>query len=71
MTLVEKQKSRYRMVYIAFGVIVLIPLLALILLLLGIDPSSATGLFGVSSATLSAIVIGHFSTSPKDDKKDK
>jgi len=67
-TFTEKQDIRYRMVYIAFGTLVAIPLIALGLLYVGVDPSAASGIFSVSSATLGAIVIGHFSTNIKDDK---
>ena len=66
-TFTEKQTIRYRMVYLAFGTLIAIPVLAMGLLLIGIDPSSASGLFGTASATLGAIVIGHFATSPGDD----
>ena len=66
-TLADKQAIRYRMVYAALATLIVIPVAALLLLYVGIDASSTEGLFSISSATLGAIVIGHFSTSIKDD----
>jgi len=63
----EKQAIRYRMVYLAFGSLLLIPLLSLGLLLIGVDPSSANSIFSTSSITFGAIIIGFFGTAPKDD----
>lgn len=69
-TLGEKQSIRYRMVYAALGTLILIPMVALGLLFVGVDPSSASGIFSTSAVTLGAVVIGFFATSPKDDEKD-
>lgn len=66
-TLAEKQEIRYKMVYAAFAVIIAIPVAAIILAGFGIDISSTTSVIGTTSATLSAIVIAHMATSPKDD----
>ena len=35
--------------------------------MVGVNPSSAAGIFSTSAATLGAIVIGFFATTPKDD----
>jgi len=66
-TLGEKQAIRYRMVYAALGTLIAIPVMALGLLLVGVDPSSANGIFATASATLGVIVVGFFGTSAKDD----
>lgn len=67
-TLEEKQDIRYRMIYIAFSVMVVIPFTAFGLLTFGIDPASAGGIVSTAVASFSAIIIGFFATSPKDDK---
>ena len=66
-TLGEKQAIRYRMVYGAFTFMMAIPVAAFALIYLGIDPSSAQGIVGTSAASFSAVIIGFFATSPKDD----
>lgn len=66
-TFTEKEVIRYNMVYLAFGTLIIIPLMAIGLILVGVDPSSASGIFGVSAATLGAIVVGFFATSIKRD----
>ena len=40
------------------------------LLYVGIDPSSAVGLFSISAATLGGIVISHFATTPRREVED-
>lgn len=69
-TLGEKQQIRYRIVYIALATLVAIPTMALGLLLLGVDPSSASGIFSTSAATLSAIIAAHLATTPKNDSNE-
>ena len=69
-TLGEKQVIRYRMIYIAFGFIMAVPVAAFALLAFGIDPSSAQGIVGTAIASFSAIIVAFFATSPKDDKND-
>ena len=66
-TLGEKQAIRYRMIYIAFGFMMAIPAAAYGLLAFGIDPSSAQGIVSTAVASFSAIIIGFFATTPKDD----
>ena len=66
-TLGQKQAIRYRMIYIAFGFMMAIPATAFILLLVGVDPSSAQGIISTSVASFSAIILGFFATTPKDD----
>ena len=66
-TLGEKQAIRYRMIYIAFGFMMAIPTAAFGLLWLGVDPSSAQGIVSTAIASFSAIIIGFFATTPKDD----
>ncbi len=68
MTKDEKLEERRGYVKAAFVFMILIPSVALGLLVFGIDPSPAGAIFATASATFSAIVIGHFATSPKDDK---
>lgn len=69
-TLAEKQDIRYRMVYMAFSALITIPLLALGLLAIGISPAPAAGIFSTAAATLGAVIIGFFATSPKDDSHE-
>lgn len=66
-TLAEKQAIRYKIVYVAFVTIISIPVAAIVLAGFGIDISSTTSVIGTTSATLSAIVMTHMATSPKDD----
>ncbi len=66
-TLAEKQEIRYRLIYIAFGALVVIPIAAFSLLAFGVDPSSASGIVATVAASFSAIILGFFATSPKDD----
>ena len=66
-TLGEKQTIRYRMIYIAFAFMMAIPAAAYVLLAFGIDPSSAQGIVSTAVASFSAIIIGFFATTPKDD----
>ncbi len=66
-TLAEKQEIRYRLVYIAFAALVIIPIAAFGLLAFGVNPSSASGIVATVAASFSAIVLGFFATSPRDD----
>lgn len=66
-TLAEKQSIRYRMVYLAFGALLILPFAAIGVTFIGMDPSSAAGIVATGCATLGAIVIAHFSTTPRDD----
>ena len=69
-TFAEKQAIRYNMIYLAFGTLIAIPLLALLLLVIGIDPAPASAIFSTAAITLGGIVVGFFATAIKDDKKD-
>lgn len=68
MSIQEKLEERRGYVKAAFAFMVLIPTTALGLLMFGIDPSPASAIFATASATFSALIIGHFSTTPKDTK---
>ena len=66
-TLGEKQAFRYKTVTAAFIALLLLPFVALIITALGFDPSPASGIVATACATLGGVVIGFFSTTPKDD----
>ena len=68
MTAVEKLSERRGYIKAAFTFMVLIPVCALVMLMTGIDPSPANVIFSTSSATFGSLIIGHFATTPKDDK---
>lgn len=68
MTVIEKLNERRGYVKAAFIFMVLIPTSALIVTMFGIDVSTISGIFATASATFSAIIIGHFATTPKDDR---
>jgi len=66
MNISEKLENRKVYVRLAFAFMMLIPVGALGLILLGVDPSPAEGIFATSAATFSAIIIAHFATTPKE-----
>lgn len=67
MTLQEKQQLRRDYVKASFVFMIGIPVTALGLIMFGIDPSPASAIFATASATFSAVIIGHFATTPKED----
>ena len=67
MTIADKMVERRKYVKAAFAFMVTIPAVALGLLVFGIDPSPAATIFATASATFSAIIVGHFATTPKND----
>jgi len=69
-TLAEKQDIRYKMVYVAFTGLLVIPIAAFGLAAGGIDVTSTTGIVSTVAASMSAIVLGFFATSPKNDLKE-
>jgi len=64
-TLNDKIQARRRYVAAAFAMMCIIPAASLGLLLYGVDPSPAAGIFATSAATFSALIIGNFATTPK------
>ena len=66
MTITEKLNERRGYVKAAFTFLVMIPVSAVVLLITGIDPSPMSTIFSTSAATFSALIIGHFATTPKE-----
>lgn len=71
MTIEEKHRNRRGYVRVSFLGLIAMPAAAFTMVAYGIDVSQLSGIFGTSSATLGAIVIGHLATTPKDDSKGK
>jgi hypothetical protein len=68
MTVEEKLSLRRKYVLAAFIMMCAIPLLSMLMLWFGVDPSPANGIFSTSAATFSALIIAHFATTPKETK---
>lgn len=70
MTINEKLAMRRRYVRAAFVMMCCIPVAALCMLALGVDPSPAAGIFGTSAATFSALIVAHFATAPQETQNE-
>jgi hypothetical protein len=66
MTIEDKLKERRRYVLASFLMMCIMPLSAVGLKLYGISVSDLSGIIGTASATFSALIIGHFATTPKN-----
>ncbi len=68
MTLEDKQKERRNYVKGSFAFMILLPTVAIVMLMFGVDPSPASAIFATASATFAGVIIGHMATTPTNDK---